>query len=202
MVEVVALLLLGSVYSQKPNLIIGSSMGLPDHRVCVLGCRGHGPGSRTVCVGARTRGAARRTPTPPLRGGRAGSGQQGVAQGTGLWRPLVPMPPDGPWAPKGHAGFQLTRPPKSYRDPCSGPGVDPDPIIGKYENEIFGISASREFRQVNICHVFGSKKLTSFNAQKNFLVASAPEFIITDKWTCQLSPFPRPSRTHSFGVLC
>ena len=49
----------------------------------------------------------------------------------------------------------------------------------KNENGIFGISASRAFRKVIICHLFGGKKNTMFNAQK-FSAPSAPDFRITD----------------------
>ena len=36
------------------------------------------------------------------------------------------------------------------------------------KNEIFGFSVSRGFRKVIICHIFGEKKLTIFDAQKIF----------------------------------
>ena len=59
---------------------------------------------------------------------------------------------------------------------------------GKKENGIFGISASRGFRKVIICHIFAEKKSTKFNAQKQFSAPLAPDFIMTG--ACQLSPFP------------
>ena len=63
----------------------------------------------------------------------------------------------------------------------------------KMKMGFFGISASRGFRKNVICHViWGGKTLTTVNAQKKISAPSAPEFVITDQWSCQLSLFPRP----------
>ena len=62
---------------------------------------------------------------------------------------------------------QLTGPPKSYRDGPRAPEVTQTQKSGKRENGIFGISTSRGFRKVIICHVLGVKNLTIFNAQKS-----------------------------------
>ena len=42
------------------------------------------------------------------------------------------------------------------------------PKSAKKGNGIFGISTSRGFRRVIICHIFGEKKSTNFSAQKSF----------------------------------
>ena len=47
----------------------------------------------------------------------------------------------------------------------------------KNENGIFGIGASRGFRKIIICQIFG-EKMTIFNAQKHF------------QRSCQFEPFP------------
>ena len=60
------------------------------------------------------------------------------------------------------------------------------------ENGILGISTSRGFRKVIICHAFDGEKIDHFQWKKKLLVPSVPDFRITDSWSCQLSPFPIP----------
>ena len=73
--------------------------------------------------------------------------------------------------------------------------------LAKNENRIFGISASKGCRKVIICHTFSEKKFDPFSWSKNFSAPLAAELIITDEWSCQLSPFPRP-RPPVLGGLC
>ena len=82
------------------------------------------------------------------------------------------------------------------RDPQNPTKIDPlasevtqAPKSAKNENGIFGISASRGPRKIIICHTFGEKKLTIFNAQK----------IFGAKVACQLSRFPKPPLPPDFG---
>ena len=77
-----------------------------------------------------------------------------VSGGGGVDRALWPDPP-----PKG----------LNWRDPQNPTETDPQASevtqtqkSGKKENGIFGISASRGFRKVIICHVFGEKKIDQF----------------------------------------
>ena len=90
------------------------------------------------------------------RGGRealANQQQLGVGRlstSRGPYSPLIrhhaPPPP-----PK---RAELTGPSKSYQDDPWARRGDLDPKFGRNENGIFGISASRGFRKVIICHVF------------------------------------------------
>ena len=117
---------------------------------------------------------------PFIRGGRAfvSGGGGGVDTALGL-DPQNPTKTD-PWSP------EVTRTQDS----------------AKNENGIFGISASRGFRTVIICHVFGAKKkLIVFNALKKLSPPSAPRFIITDQRSCQFSPFPETPAPHCSGAL-
>ena len=84
--------------------------------------------------------------------------------GGGVNRALRPDPPPSP--KKG----SIDRTPKILPSLTPGLGGDPDTKkkLGKKENGIFGISASRGFRLVIICHIFGEKKMTNFSAQKFF----------------------------------
>ena len=69
-------------------------------------------------------------------------------------------------------------PPKILpRHAPGGPEVTRTQNSVKNENEIFGISASREFIKAIICRGFGDKKKDHFQCSKK---VSAPEFIITD----------------------
>ena len=50
-------------------------------------------------------------------------------------------------------------------------------------------SARRGGSEKNIiCHAFGEKEIDHFQCSQNF----RPEFIISEKWFCQLSPLPEP----------
>ena len=86
-----------------------------------------------------------------------------------------PLVPDSPWVNglsiEGGGGVNrapwLDPPPEgAQRDPQNPTETDPRASevtqtqkSAKNENGIFGISASRGFRKVIICHVFGEKKI-------------------------------------------
>ena len=62
-------------------------------------------------------------------------------------------------------------------------------LAKKNQNGIFGISVSRGFRKSSVAMCLVKKKIDHFQCSKKI---SGPEFIITDQWSCQLSPFPNP----------
>ena len=70
----------------------------------------------------------------------------------------------------------------------------------KNENATFGISTSRGFRNVIVCHVFGEKN-DRFRCSKKNSAPLAPEFIMIEKQSCHRSPFPEPPTPLSFGRL-
>ena len=69
------------------------------------------------------------------------------------------------WTPPEKA--QLAGPPNPNETHPQALVETPTQKSAKNENGIFGISASRGFRKIIICHVFGDKNVDLFYAQKN-----------------------------------
>ena len=105
--------------------------------------------------------SARCAPTQTGRGlrwgNRACNWRRGVDRAPWLDPPLPPE------------RAQLTGPLNPTETDFRASQVTQTQISAKNENGIFGISALRGLRKVIICHIFGEKKLTNFNAQKILL---------------------------------
>ena len=79
----------------------------------------------------------------------------------GNWGVDTALWPDPPLKKKG--SIDAPPPPKVLPRLTPGRRRSPGPKIrAKNENGIFGISASRGFRKVIICHIFGEKRIADF----------------------------------------
>ena len=106
---------------------------------------------------------------------------------------LDPLPP------------QLRGPPKSYRDWAPGPGGGPDPKFGKKMKMGLLESGRRggSEKSSSAMHLVGGG-IDHFQWSKKLSVPSAPDFIITDEWSCLpaclLACLPAPAQYSLFGV--
>ena len=132
----------------------------------------------------------------------------------------VPVPSTDPT--RGWAGFRLRAegvdtalwldpPPKKERAQLTGPQIptEPDPRAPEVtwtQNSAktkmgFSESARRGVSEKSSFCMYLVKKIDHFQCLKQLSSPSAPEFIITDQWSCLLSSFPEAPLPQFWGAL-
>ena len=146
---------------------------------------------RGFCEGAkRGWGLGADMPLAFGRGGRVFN----VGEGGCQYSPLARSPPP----PK---GLNLRAPQNPTETDPRAPELTWTPNSAKNENGIFAISASRRFRKVIACHVFGGEKIAYFQRTKKKFAAFGATVHNKCLLVLSVEPFSRPPTPQFWGAL-